>query len=37
MAREFARRATDAIALLPESEGKRSLDDVACYILERRS
>jgi geranylgeranyl pyrophosphate synthase len=37
MAREYVRRATDAIATLPNTDAKRSLVDIGEYVLSRRS
>ncbi len=37
MARQFATRAAEAIAPLPEGDGKRTLDGLTRYVLERRS
>lgn len=37
MAREYVRRATEAIAGLPNSDAKRSLVDIGEYVLSRRS
>ncbi len=37
MARDYVRRATDALSILPESEAKRCLADLGQYVLERNS
>jgi geranylgeranyl pyrophosphate synthase len=37
MAREFVRRATDAIALLPDTEARRCMLDLGDYVLTRQS
>ncbi len=37
MARQFCRRAWEALAPLPDTEARRTLHDLAEYILERRS
>jgi geranylgeranyl pyrophosphate synthase len=37
MAREYVRRATEAIAILPQTAGRRSLEEIGEYVLRRRS
>jgi octaprenyl-diphosphate synthase len=37
MARQFADRASEAIAVLPNTEGRHCLDDITRYVLDRRS
>lgn len=37
MARDYIRRANEAIAPLPENDAKRSLHEIGDYILNRKS
>ena len=37
MARDFSRRAVEALATLPDGADRQTLADLAQYILERRS
>jgi geranylgeranyl pyrophosphate synthase len=37
MARDFSRRAVDALSVLPDNGDRRTLGELAGYILERRS
>jgi heptaprenyl diphosphate synthase/octaprenyl-diphosphate synthase len=37
MARDFSRRAVEALSVLPDNPDRRTLAELASYILERRS